>query len=76
MALAMIELSTAADVFDKLGGVRPVAEMTGRTYDAAWNWKRFGRFPPNTYSVMTTALASNGCTAPASLWGMVEAAAQ
>ena len=69
----MTELATAAEIFDKLGGVRAVAELTGRTYDAAWNWKRFARFPSNTYSVMTSALRAKGCTAPASLWRMVEA---
>lgn len=68
----MIELSAASEIFDKLGGVRAVAELTGRTYDAAWNWKRFNRFPPNTYSIMTAALNANGYTAPGSLWRMVE----
>ncbi len=70
----MIELETAAEVIAHLGGVRAVATITGKTYDAAWNWKRFGRFPANTYSAITTALLAKGCTAPASLWRMVEAA--
>jgi hypothetical protein len=67
----MVELTTAAAVFDALNGVRSVAELTGRNYDAAYNWKRFGQFPSDTFVVMQAALADRGMTAPPSLWRMV-----
>lgn len=68
----MVNLTTTADVIDKLGGVRAVADLTGRDYDAAWNWKKFPHFPPDTYLVMTRALRQQGHDAPPSLWRMVE----
>jgi hypothetical protein len=67
----MVELTPAAAVFEALGGVRSVAELTGRHYDAAYNWKRFGHFPPDTFVVMQAALADRDATAPPSLWRMV-----
>lgn len=69
----MQELTSTAAVIGALGGVAPVAAMTGREYNAAENWKRFEHFPPDTYLVMTKALQERGCTAPASLWRMVPA---
>lgn len=67
----MTELSTTAEVIDKLGGVGPVADLTGRKYNAAWNWTTFEHFPPDTYVVMKDALAERGFSAPPSLWRMV-----
>lgn len=67
------ELTTTADVIRALGGVTAVAAITGRKYSAAFNWQNFTKFPANTYVAMTAALKAKGCTAPASLWGMVEA---
>lgn len=58
---------------DELGGTRAVADLTGRTYAAAFNWRSFKTFPADTYIVLTTALRDIGRTAPDSLWGMVEA---
>lgn len=69
-----MQLTSTQAVIDALGGVKAVAELTGRDYDAAWNWKKFPHFPPDTYLVLTGALESNGHTAPPSLWRMVEAA--
>lgn len=67
------ELSTTADVIEALGGVGSVAALTGRKYGAAFNWKGFVKFPADTFVVMQDALQAGGCTAPASLWGMVTA---
>ncbi len=67
------ELATTADVIDTLDRVGAVALLTGRTTNAVHNWKAFGRFPSNTFVVMQEALRAKGCTAPASLWGMVSA---
>lgn len=65
------ELTTTAEVIDALGGVSPVAALTGRKYGAAFNWKGFSKFPADTFLVLQDALRARGCAAPASLWGMV-----
>jgi hypothetical protein len=72
----MDQLSTTREVMEALGGTSAVAKLTGRTYPAAFNWLDFKTFPSNTYVAMTTALAAQGKTAPASLWGMVEPASE
>lgn len=69
-------LTSAVEVIDALGGTSAVADLTHRKYTAAFNWRSFNAFPPNTYIVMTGALAAIGKTAPASLWGMVAAEAR
>lgn len=56
---------------DALGGTRAVADLTGRTYPAAFNWRSFQTFPADTYVVLTAALRDKDLTAPDSLWGMV-----
>lgn len=71
----METLSTTVDVIEALGGTSVVAELTGRTYPAAFNWRRFDKFPANTFVVMNRALAAKGKSAPASLWGMAEVSA-
>ncbi len=65
-------LTSTVSVFDALGGTQAVADLTGRTYKAAFNWRSFKTFPSDTYLVLTTALREAGHTAPDSLWGMVE----
>lgn len=67
-------LQSAAEVIDALGGTAAVATLIGTTYRAAANWKSFDAFPPKTFLALTTALQAKGYAAPASLWGMVEAA--
>lgn len=70
----MQELTTTSEVIDALGGNRPVRALTGRTQDSAVsNWRAFGVFPPDTFVVMTSALARKGCKAPVGLWQQVEA---
>lgn len=66
----MDELSTTSEVMDALGGNVAVAELTGSSTKAVWNWRGFETFPSNTYVAMTDALVAKGKTAPASLWGM------
>lgn len=68
--MADVLLRTTNEVMDALGGTREVAAITGRTYNAALNWRNFLTFPSNTYLVMQTALHARGLVAPASLWGM------
>lgn len=74
MTTQLRELTTAAEVFDALGGVGNVAALTGRKYGAAFNWKSFGKFPADTFVVMQGALEAAECAAPAALWGMVSVA--
>jgi len=62
-------LSTSA-VLDELGGNSAVAELTGSTPKAVWNWRVAETFPSNTYVALTTALQAKGKNAPPSLWGM------
>jgi hypothetical protein len=66
----MTHLNTVSEVIAALGGIRSVAALTGRTYNAAANWSAFGRFPANTYVVMRAALEAGEWSAPNQLWGM------
>jgi hypothetical protein len=68
MDLEMLE--TTDQVIDALGGNGPVAELTLSKPNAVSNWRSFETFPPNTYVVMTKALAAIGKTAPTSMWRM------
>jgi hypothetical protein len=63
-------LPSISEVTTALGGIQAVADLTGRTYSAAAQDNRLGKFPAHTYLVMTDALAALGKSAPASLWGM------
>lgn len=65
------ELTSTVSVMDALGGTRAVADLTGRTYSAAFNWRSFETFPADTYVALTAALRAIDRTAPDSLWGMV-----
>lgn len=65
-------LSSTSEVIDALGGIAPVAAITGRKYGAAAQWPHFQSFPSNTYIVMTEALKAKGLQAPPALWGMTE----
>lgn len=68
------ELTTTSAVVTALGGFQAVADLTGRKYNAVWNWAQAQNFPPNTYLVMTEELQRLGKSAPASLWKMTEPA--
>lgn len=70
----MAELARTVDVIEVLGGTDAVARLTGRKYSAAFNWRSFETFPPDTFVIMQRALRDAGHTAPDSLWRMVEAA--
>lgn len=69
-----MELESAADVIDALGGIAATAKLTGSGYTAAHNWKANGCFPPKTYVVMNDALHAKGLNARVALWRMVESA--
>ena len=69
----MVELIDTTSVMEALGGTDAVAKLTGRKYSAAFNWRSFDTFPPDTFLVLTRALERAGHTAPPSLWRMVDA---
>jgi hypothetical protein len=69
-----MQLTSATEIIDKLGGNPKVAEMTGRTSAAVSNWRAFNSFPANTFLILTSALDDRGFTAPVSLWRMTEPA--
>lgn len=66
------KLQSVPLVVAALGGKHAVADMTGRTWSAVWNWESREAFPPNTYTVLKRALEAKGLTAPDALWGMSE----
>lgn len=68
-------LETTTAVIEALDGTRAVAELTGSTYAAVFNWRSFDTFPSKTFVVMSEALAAKGMSASPSLWGMVAAPA-
>jgi hypothetical protein len=66
----MKTLRTASEVIQRLGGLKAVADLTGRGYTAAHNWKQAGFFPSSTYLLMSKALERAGYGADAVLWRM------
>lgn len=70
----MTELADTVAVIEALGGTNAVAKLTGRKYSAAFNWRSFEHFPPDTFLVMQKALQERGYDAPPKLWRMVEGA--
>lgn len=67
------KLSTVKAVVEALGGKPAVAALTGRSWNAVWNWEDRGSFPTNTHLIMQVALEAQSQCAPAKLWGMPEA---
>ena len=65
-----MQITSATEIIDLLGGNPKVGELTGRTAAAVSNWRSFNLFPANTFLILTEALAERGYTAPASLWRM------
>lgn len=63
-------LSTVTQVLDALGGVRPVANMFGESYNTVYNWKLRQKFPAKTRDFFAAELASKRFVAPRELWGM------
>lgn len=68
----MEHLSTIDDVVERLGGPTKAGRIVGRGPQAVCNWVRRGRIAPDTFCVLRAALEEINCTAPKSLWGMVE----
>ena len=67
----MKRLRTVAQVFEALGGVAKVAEITDSNFKQAWSWLGVAdQFPANTYVVLQRTLKQRGYEAPARLWAM------
>jgi hypothetical protein len=66
----METLRTPEAVIEALGGTNAVALLTGRAKSAVSMWKARGRFPTDTYIILTKALRRKKKTAPIALWGM------
>jgi hypothetical protein len=67
--MALVRLSTTAEVMRELGGIRPVAALTGTDWKNVENWSRAERFPARYFLVMWLELVSRGFHAPPDLWG-------
>jgi hypothetical protein len=65
-----MELRTAREVFEALGGISAVAEITGSRYTAAQNWISRDQFPANTFLSLTQALERKNLSASVHLWKM------
>jgi hypothetical protein len=67
----MKQLSTVDEVISELGGHDAVRELTRRSsLSAVPMWKNRRRFPATTYTILKSALAERGLSAPDDLWGM------
>jgi hypothetical protein len=70
----MIRLKTTDEVI-ALFGEAEILRLTGRRAVNAprmWKMSQRGKFPADTYVLLTKKLAKLNATAPDSLWGMVE----
>jgi len=64
-------LETTAEIVEALGGIAKVAELTGRSYNAAANWVTAPTFPADTFVLLKAELRKLGFIAPPSLWRMI-----
>lgn len=68
----MKTLTSTSAVIDAIGTTSEVAALTKRGPSAVSNWRKAPNFPPDTYRVLTAALANRGFKAPDALWRMAE----
>lgn len=68
------QLNTTDDVIDALGGTTEVAKLARRSQQAVSNWRSRlrGKFPAETYLILTQALKQKKLSAPLALWGIEE----
>ena len=71
------ELATASAVIDALGGTAAVMRLVdGRTMGRVSNWRATGRLAPETFLILSAALAERGLSAPSALWGLIRTSCQ
>ena len=63
-------LSTVHDAIEALGGVKAVAELTGRSQENVYNWRAANRFSHQTFLKISGALRARGISANPKLWGI------
>lgn len=68
--MADTTLQNADQVFDALGGIPGLQELTGSKYKTVHYWKQSASFPSRFYVLMTAALNERGLSADPSLWDM------
>lgn len=74
----MSTLDTTDAVIEVLGGTVAVANLTGKAKSAVSMWKARGRFPCDTFLILTHALRGikgddgKAIAVPSSLWGIRE----
>ena len=71
----LIELSSARDIIEKIGGKDgngPIAVLTGRKTQHVTNWKSEDRLPADTFLIVSAKLAELGYRASPKLWGITE----
>lgn len=66
------ELHTTSEIVKALGGNGPTARLTGRTTQHVWNWKNAGRFPADTFLILSKELEDRGYRAVPELWGITQ----
>jgi Meiotically up-regulated gene 113 len=65
------------EVIDALGGLKAVADLTGKNYRAVCMWKSsLKKFPSKTFVRMRDALRQKGIEPDPRLWGMIMPRAQ
>lgn len=68
-------IETVEDLIAEFGGASATARALGTTPQAVVNWRARGYLPARSYLIQRDALLRRGIQAPASLWGIQEAAA-
>lgn len=70
----MVEkVKTAAEAIEALGGDAELARRLEVSVQTVWNWRERG-LPSRYFLVLNSMLKRKGFSAPASLWGIAEAA--
>ena len=69
-----IELETADEIIDVLGGTSVVAKFCRVKPASVSDWRRNNAISPRFYLVMAAKLAERGCTASPVLWKIKVAA--
>lgn len=68
----MRTLATTREVIEALGGTTPVRQLVGaKSQQRVYNWIVRGRFPPETFPIITTQLAIRGFAVDPTLWRAV-----
>ena len=67
-----MELKSAREVVNVLGGAAAVARLAKVNIRSASRWQaKDGRFPAKTYPLLMAELEQLGHSAPASLWSII-----